>query len=213
MTHNTDYICMDWVRGIAKAHASLMLPDLNTHAHHVMITQLAIPFALRLGFSAHDTDVISLGCEVHDIGKLAILPELIANRLIILKRDSTVFERIKKHTEYGAQFFNALRETIGYENFFKQIIEMCQFHHEYWNGNGYYGLKGDTIPRMARLVAILDAFTAMTEPLRAYRVALTQAQAIDEMRACAGTQFDPNMISVLLDILHSPAGSLPPVKA
>ncbi|HAV19945.1 MAG TPA: hypothetical protein DCX17_02845, partial [Firmicutes bacterium] len=84
---------------------------------------------------------------------------------------------------------------------YAEIAEDILSHHERWDGKGYpRGLKGEEIPFRARVIALADSFDAMTSS-RPYRCALTQAEAIEEIRRCAGTQFDPNISAKFLEYL------------
>jgi HD-GYP domain-containing protein (c-di-GMP phosphodiesterase class II) len=101
---------------------------------------------------------------------------------------------MRKHPEVGFRIAQATSELIP-------IAKCILCHHERWDGKGYpQGLKGEEIPLLSRIVAIVDAFDAMTND-RAYRSAMTKAEAIEEIRKNSGTQFDPDISQLFLNII------------
>ena len=120
---------------------------------------------------------------IHDVGKIAI-PESILKKPTRLTEAE--FNEMKTHSCIGA-------EVIKDNNFFTGGAAMIKHHHEHWNGSGYPdGLKGEEIPEGARILAVADAFDAMTSD-RPYRRAMDPATALQEIREEAGSQFDPRM--------------------
>lgn len=100
-----------------------------------------------------------------------------------------------QHAEYGVQIVQPIK-------FLEPVVPMVGADHERWDGKGYpYGLKGEEIPMGARIVAIVDAYDAMAED-RVYRKAPGKAFAVEELKRCAGTQFDPHLVKVFLEILN-----------
>ena len=99
-----------------------------------------------------------------------------------------------KHPEVGFRIAQAISELIP-------IAKYILCHHERWDGKGYpQGLIGEQIPLLSRIVAIADSFDAMTND-RAYRVAMTKEEAIEEIRRCSGTQFDPDISQLFLNLI------------
>jgi HD-GYP domain-containing protein (c-di-GMP phosphodiesterase class II) len=101
---------------------------------------------------------------------------------------------IQRHSEIGNRIAKSIPEL-------EPIADWILKHHEWWDGNGYpLGLKGEDIPLASRILAIADAFDAMTSD-RPYRKALTHEEAVDEIKRCAGKQFDPALVEQFIKIL------------
>ncbi|WP_069998495.1 PAS domain S-box protein [Cellulosilyticum sp. I15G10I2] len=154
------------------------------HAEHV--SQLCRSLALAMKLDSDDVRELETAGLVHDIGKIAI-------DLSILDKPSKLSDEerseIQRHPEIGYQIVRAINE-------FTRLAEYILAHHERWDGAGYpRGLKGEEIPVGARIMAIADAYDAMTSE-RPYRKALSKEAAMEELKKNAGTQFDPDMIYV-----------------
>ena len=116
------------------------------------------------------------------------------------------YAQIREHPKLGAKLL--LRVTA-----LRQALPYVLYHHERWDGNGYpTGKAGEEIPLEARVLAIADAFDAMTSD-RPYRRALTRGEALAEVERCAGTQFDPQIAEIFLEIFAERAASDLPVAA
>jgi len=147
--------------------------------------------------------VLRLGALLHDIGKIGI-SDAILTKPSPLTDDE--FEAIKQHTLLGAQILRPIA-------FLALHVPIVELHHERPDGHGYpFGLRGDEIPRAARIVHVADAFDAMTSA-RAYRPARAAAEGLRELWRCAGTQFDAEVVHALAkalpDLDRSPAPSEP----
>ena len=126
---------------------------------------------------------------LHDIGKIAT-PKEILNKNGRLNEGE--WYEIKRHAGLGAEILVELKQ-------FGEIILSVKYHHEHWDGReGIFGLKGDEIPLMARILTVADAFDAMTSD-RPYRQMKTKAEAIKEIVRCSGTQFDPSVVTAFLE--------------
>ena len=164
--------------------------DPYTRGHSARVTALAEAVARKLGWSEERLASLRLGGPLHDIGKLAVSDEVLrkAGRL-----DDHELAQIREHPKTGARLMlriAALRDAIPY----------VLYHHERWDGAGYpSGKAGEEIPLEARVLAVADAFDAMTSD-RPYRRALTHEEALAEVERCAGTQFDPQIASVFLEL-------------
>jgi putative nucleotidyltransferase with HDIG domain len=127
---------------------------------------------------------IELAGLLHDIGKIAI-DENILNKNGILTESE--YNQIKKHTECGYQIMKSV-------DAYSKLADYILSHHERWDGMGYpRGLVGESIPLIARIINIADAYEAMTAD-RPYRNGMSHNDAIIEMERCAGTQFDPYIV-------------------
>ena len=164
--------------------------DPYTRGHSARVTALAEAVARKLGWSEERLASLRHGGPLHDIGKLAVSDEVLrkAGRL-----DDHELAQIREHPKTGARLIlriAALRDAIPY----------VLYHHERWDGAGYpSGKAGEEIPLEARVLAVADAFDAMTSD-RPYRRALTHEEALAEVERCAGTQFDPQIASVFLEL-------------
>ena len=163
----------------------------ETDEHARNLQQLAIKLAKRMGLSDSEIVTSSLVALLHDIGKIAI-SENILDKPGPLNDDE--WELMKRHSEIGHRIVASSSDLLD-------VAEGVLHHHERWDGAGYpKGLKGTEIPISSRIVALADAFDAMTTD-RSYRVALTLSEARDEIAAGAGHQFDPALAQEFLAIL------------
>jgi HD-GYP domain-containing protein (c-di-GMP phosphodiesterase class II) len=127
---------------------------------------------------------------MHDLGKL-FLPVALLDAARGLTRDET--KAMRAHPVTGAETLAALRFPAA-------VVSAARDHHERWQGGGYpSGCRGQAVPELARAVSVADAFVAMIEPGRAYRPRLTVAEALAEVGACSGAQFDPAYAQLLVN--------------
>jgi HD-GYP domain-containing protein (c-di-GMP phosphodiesterase class II) len=147
---------------------------------------------------------IEFGAMLHDIGKLGI-PESILSKSDALSVEE--YAIVKRHPAIGYQM-------LRHVDFLRAVAPIVLYHHEWVNGDGYpEGLAGEEIPLGARMVAIVDAWDAMTTP-QPYRKALSRSAAIAELRQQAGAQFDPKLVDIFLHVVErKPAGSVPSAAA
>jgi two-component system, cell cycle response regulator len=162
-------------------------PDLERHLDGV--ARLASAFGRALGLEAEELDVLVRAAELHDIGKIAVPDE------ILHKPDSLSEEEwalMRKHTLVGQRVLDAA-PALG------AVAALVRSTHERWDGEGYPdGLAGRDIPQGSRVILVCDAFNAMTEG-RPYRPAIGRDEALEELRRCAGTQFDPELVKVFAE--------------
>lgn len=188
---------------MAGAFDALLVPDFYTHVHQVLTATFVKAIGSRLGLFDEENEVLWLGARLHDIGKAGILFELNQSRNIKFTPNSEQFKIIKTHTILGDVFFKSLRRGMnGDGSVFTSMAVIARCHHERWDGNGYPdGLSGYMIPLLARIVAVVDALAAMIGPDRPYRPSMLLDDAILELKAGSGSQFDPHIIKIVLDIL------------
>jgi HD-GYP domain-containing protein (c-di-GMP phosphodiesterase class II) len=161
------------------------------HSHNVASYARAI--AEDLGFSPERIRRLAQGCELHDVGKIAIPDSILMKKGPLTKEE---FEIVKQHPVWGARILEPL-------TFMKDITEMVHQEHERWDGSGYpRGLKGDQIRLEARIISVADALDAMTSE-RPYRQAIGMGAAGEELRRCAGSQFDPKAVEAALRAIRS----------
>jgi HD-GYP domain-containing protein (c-di-GMP phosphodiesterase class II) len=166
-------------------------PDLHDHLCHV--GELAADVARTLGLDTEEIDDIRRAAELHDIGKAAV-PDAILNKPGPLSEHEWTFMR--RHTYVGERILAAAPALAG-------VASLVRSSHERWDGAGYPdGLVGDEIPFGARVIAVCDAFDAMTSN-RPYATARPPEAAIAELRRVAGTQFDPDVVEAFVAAWHA----------
>jgi putative nucleotidyltransferase with HDIG domain len=167
--------------------------DRYTHGHSENVMKYTIVLARALGLPDYEIELVKYAGLLHDIGKIGI-SEAILNKQGRLTDEE--FNEIKKHPELGIRIISDVP-------FLKALVPMVLHHHEYFNGSGYpRGLGGEDIPIGARILCVADAYEAMTSN-RPYRKALPNDIAIEILRKEKGTQFDPHMVDIFLEILQS----------
>jgi HD-GYP domain-containing protein (c-di-GMP phosphodiesterase class II) len=150
--------------------------------------------ARSLGLGKAELKRVELAAELHDIGKIAI-PETILEKPGRLTDEEWSF--IRRHTEIGEQIMLAA-PSLAY------AADLVRSHHEHHDGSGYPdGLAGEEIPFGARIIAVCDAFGAMTKK-RAYHDAISVAYALAELRRCSGTHFDPQVVCAFCELIAQP---------
>ncbi|WP_276352106.1 bifunctional diguanylate cyclase/phosphohydrolase [Cohnella caldifontis] len=166
--------------------------DVYTYKHSKRVFAYAMEMAEYLKLRGEDRRQLVLGALIHDIGKLEI-PRDILNKKSKLTGDE--WEIVKKHVLWG-------KEIVSVTPKFKDLIPMVEFHHERFDGKGYpNGLKGEEIPKQARLLSIIDSFDAMTTE-RPYQETKSYSDALQEIHRCAGTQFDPELAAQFIGYME-----------
>ncbi len=156
--------------------------------HTSIVAEYAAIFAAELGLRGADVKLVRAAAELHDVGKLA-LPEAILAKAGAL--DDAEWKLVRQHTLVGERI-------IGAAEGLEDVARTVRWSHERWDGAGYPdGLAGEEIPLPSRIVAICDAYDAMTSD-RPYRPALTREEAVSELRRSASSQFDPMLTDVFV---------------
>lgn len=178
--------------------AAVNAKDSYTAAHSLNVSAYACAVAEHAGWH-DDAAIVEQAGLVHDIGKIGI------DEATLLKPgrlSSTEFDVIRSHSSAGAEIVESIPSL-------RPVIPAIRHHHERWDGDGYpAGLRGDAIPRTARLLAVVDAFDAMTTD-RPYRSAMSVQDALDELGVGRGTQFDPQMVDAFMKAHAAGAVSVP----
>lgn len=168
---------------------ALEAKDKYTAGHSRRVTEIAVAIGRELGIPSDDLEDLRWGGLLHDVGKIAV-DQLIQNKPGKLTPEE--YEHIMIHAHVGA----GIVKPVVNEN----VVEMIEHHHDHYDGSGLHQVvAGKDIPLGARVLAVADAFDAMTSD-RPYRSAMSVEEALDEIRRCAGTQFDPTVASVFLKI-------------
>ncbi|MCL2816974.1 MAG: DUF3369 domain-containing protein [Clostridiales bacterium] len=167
--------------------------DGYTRGHSDNVSYFAAKIGEKLGLKTHEMETLRIGSLFHDIGKIGI-PDNILRKPGRL--DQQEFEEIKQHPLKGMNILSSV-------SMFKDIVPLIKHHHERVDGRGYPdGLRGDEIPLLAKIIAVADAFDAMTSD-RTYRPRLSLSQSIDQLKAGSGVQFDPGVVKTLLELLEN----------
>ncbi len=162
--------------------------DSTTGRHLLGIRVITEALARELGYAETDAEEIGLASTLHDIGKIRVPDSILANSGELSDADWRV---MKQHTTWGAEFLAGRPE-------FGPAAVIAQTHHERWDGTGYPdGLASDAIPEPAMIVSVADAFDALTSD-RPYRSGRSIEAAVEEIVACSGTQFSPNVVDALV---------------
>jgi diguanylate cyclase (GGDEF)-like protein len=164
--------------------------DEYTGSHSERVAELAARIAIRVGARSEEVEWTRLAGRLHDLGKLAIPEEIFRKPGPLTQPERLVLER---HPQIGYRMLESLDVD--------PVAEWVLHHHERWDGRGYpSGLEGHEIPLGARILFVADAYDAMTSE-RVYRSRLAQSEAIAELERCAGTQFDPEIVSAFAEEL------------
>jgi len=167
--------------------SALEAKDKYTGGHSRRVTNIALALGNELALSAKDVEDLRWGSLLHDIGKIAI-DQVIQNKPDKLTREE--YEHIMTHAGVGAHIVKPLVDGI--------INEMIEHHHDHYDGSGLHQvIAGSSIPLEARIIAVADAFDAMTSD-RPYRSTMSVAEAVHEIKRGAGTQFDPDIVTAFL---------------
>ena len=191
-------LLLDTIRAIA---ATIDAKDGYTHRHSERVAALARRIATELQLPEEQQQTVQLAALLHDVGKIAV-PDLILNkpgRLSVAE-----FDEIKKHPVHGARILANIQSPAV-----TAVLPGVQYHHERWDGSGYpEGLVGEEIPFLGRLLGVADFYDAVTSA-RAYRPAMSHAQAIALLESGAGTHFDAAIVGAVMR-LHERGDFLPP---
>lgn len=170
----------------------LQTKSLETEEHTDRVLEHSLAIGERLYLPMSVMDELTLVAKLHDIGKIGISEDILLKQG---KLTDDEFEIVKTHAEKGYRIIKASNQL---DNVAKGVLT----HHERWDGKGYpLELKGEGIPLIARIVSVADSYDAMTNNA-IYKKTLNKEEAIEEMKRCAGKQFDPNIVKVFVEYLE-----------
>ncbi|MFB3886446.1 MAG: HD domain-containing phosphohydrolase [Thermodesulfobacteriota bacterium] len=176
---------LDSVRVLAEA---IDAKDPYTRGHSDRVTRMSLQVASHFGFAEGRLESLEYGALLHDIGKIGIRDEVLQKPSAL---NAEEYQYIQEHPLIGVKIVEGLE-------FFKDKIPVIRHHHEHFDGSGYPdGLVGETIPLEARIVAVPDAFDAMTSA-RPHRGMMPLQDVLMELEKCKGTQFDPKVLEVFI---------------
>ena len=177
------------VRALAGA---LELRDDQTGDHARRVTELGLRLATAVGLDPAEDPQLEYGFLLHDIGKIGV-PDSVLLKPGPLSADELV--QVRVHPALGAALLSPIPHLNGLAH------SIVAAHHERWDGTGYpHGLAGAAIPLGARIFAVVDAFDAVTSD-RPYRRAMPVSAALDELRRCAGSHFEPRLVDAFASLL------------
>jgi HD-GYP domain-containing protein (c-di-GMP phosphodiesterase class II)/putative methionine-R-sulfoxide reductase with GAF domain len=179
---------------VAALGTALGTKDEYTSDHAQALVGLTTGVARRLAVAGSELRDITVAAALHDVGKIGVPAAILTKPGPLTVEEWAVMRR---HPELGAKIMEPVPALHGA----RRLVVAC---HEHWDGSGYpHGLKADEIPIGARIILACDAFHAMTSD-RVYRAAMPVADAVAELRRCAGTHFDPEVAAALVEVVSEP---------
>lgn len=181
-------ICIDENYPVFKLLATKQInPQIYREFKHAKrVSFYAKQLALALSCSLYDVHRIEQSGFVHDLGKLIIDHRILYKEYKLSQHEWKI---IKKHPQFGC-------ELLSLSKHYRHLIPTVEQHHEWWNGNGYpNGLKGEEILFSSRVISVVDAYDAMTCN-RSYQKRMESDAAVAEIKRCAGSQFDPEIVAI-----------------
>jgi HD-GYP domain-containing protein (c-di-GMP phosphodiesterase class II) len=172
---------------------ALGVRDNYTRDHSRRVVALSEAIGARMKLDNHQMDILSLAAGLHDIGKIGI-PDS-----ILLKQDhlsAQEYESIKTHPIIGANMLRSLANPM-----LDEVANCVLHHHEHWDGSGYPdALAGEEIPKLSLIVAVVDAYDAMTTR-RSYRIPVEKSRATEIINSLSGSQFCPEAVAAFLEVV------------
>ena len=163
--------------------------DPYTGGHSKKVVDLAVKTAKNMNLSTADIQTIRMAAFLHDIGKISVPDEILKKPGPLTDDEWAV---MKKHPDVGADIILSVSK-LAY------VAPLVRFHHEKYNGSGYpYGLQGDWIPLGARILSVVDAYSAITDG-RVYKSAKPHEYAMQEIIKCSGSEFDPKVVAAFIN--------------
>ena len=167
--------------------------DPHTSDHAQRLLELALSLGKRVGLSEYQLGSLKLLALLHDIGKIGIPDNILFKTYILTPSE---WEKMREHSRIGYRMAKNIPD-------FAPIAQEILYHHEHWDGTGYpEGLKGEKIPLLSRIISIVDAYDVM-QSRRPYKGPISKTKVLKEIKRCAGTQFDPQLVEIFLKIVKT----------
>jgi putative nucleotidyltransferase with HDIG domain len=177
-----------YMQTVSALASAIDVRDTYTSGHSQRLVELSIETGRLLGCDGEELKDIRWGALLHDIGKIGVPDEILRKPSALEKAE---VEIMRRHPEIGARIVEPVRNLAN-------VAPIIRAHQERFDGKGYPdGLRGEQIPKIARIISVADAYVAMTDD-RVYRPARSSAQAIEELKRCSGSQFDPKVVDAFL---------------
>jgi HD-GYP domain-containing protein (c-di-GMP phosphodiesterase class II) len=178
--------------------ATLYEKSMETEGHSKRIETHCHSIGRRMQLSSKELDELSLLAVLHDVGKVGINPDILKKPG---KLSAEEWLEMRRHPEIGYRIVQATPELAN-------VADFILSHHERWDGRGYpRGLSQTEIPLLCRILAVSDAYDAMTND-RAYRSAMSHEEAVAELEKNAGTQFDPYIVNLFISMVQTDTGAM-----
>lgn len=182
---------IDIVTSIKTLISVINAKDRYTYGHVERVVVYCRLLAYKLGLSEEEKKTLIYGAYMHDIGKIGISEEILNKRMPLTEEE---WEILKQHPINGLEIIKPVESL-------KEIAPLILHHHERYDGNGYPGnLMGENIPYLARVLTVVDGFDAMTSN-RPYSRRKTNEEAVEELKKCSGTQFDPIIANAFIEVI------------
>jgi HD-GYP domain-containing protein (c-di-GMP phosphodiesterase class II) len=178
--------------------AALEERDFITSGHAHRLEDLCVRLGRQVKLSSSQLSDLNLLAQVHDLGKVGIPDNILFKPGPLNDQE---WEIMQQHPEKGYRIAQSTSDLAG-------IADLILKHHERWDGKGYpLGLAGDEIPIECRILAIADSFDAMTND-RPYRKAISVEESLEELKQCAGSQFDPELVDIFVHMMCGNTGNV-----
>ena len=177
---------------IMSLRKTLQEKSYETEDHIDRLKKIAQKLGKKVSLSSNQIDELSLVAVLHDIGKVTIADSILLKAGKLTKKE---WKTMRRHPEIGYKIATSSPQLAP-------IAEFILYHHEWWDGNGYpRGLKGKNIPLLSRIITIIDAYDVMING-RPYKKPMTHEEVIEELKRCAGIQFDPELVKNFIQVIQ-----------
>ncbi|MCX6646086.1 MAG: HD-GYP domain-containing protein [bacterium] len=195
-----EILLSNYLEAVETLAVALEAKDFYTRGHSNMVTAYAVAIARKMNLGPRMIQAVEVGAMMHDIGKIGV-PDEILKKPGGLTREE--FEIVMRHPVIGEEILKPMKHPL-----FDIPRQIVRWHHERLDGKGYPdGLQGDEIPFPARITFVADAYDAMTSE-RPYRAGMPMELAFAELRKNAGTQFEPEIVEILYNLMMPTAGEI-----